>query len=104
MPRAFLSLLGGFAALLVAMSGHLRLAYALQTLGGVEGASVLEGAGLDVVTRGLVVALAGIAVAFSIWYQRTGERKWAMINRVGRLVGIAAVLVSLVPTSWLMGR
>ncbi len=100
--RAFLSLFGGFAALFIVMSAHLQSAYVVQPLPG--GASVAQGAGVDPSSQGIAIALAMIGLAFSVWYQRTRERKWAMINRVGRLVGIAAVLLSFVPTAWLLGR
>jgi len=48
-------------------------------------------------TKTFVLIMAFLAIWSSVYYDKSGETKLKIINKVGRLLGILAVLLSFIP-------
>lgn len=97
--RAFISLAGGVSAFGVIAYGQLEV---LQELLAQRAAGVSAVAAVGLAPKLFTVLLSFLAVSSAVAYTRSGRRRLALINRVGLIWAIAAVIWCFVPMRWLV--
>ena len=98
--RAVTSLAGGLSAF--GVIGYAQLEVLRDLLEQrAAGAAPLASVGLT--PKLFAVVLSFLAVSSAIAYTRSGQRRLALVSRVGMIWAIAAVLWCFVPMRWLVG-
>ena len=98
--RAVTSLAGGLSAFGVIGYAQLEV---LRELLEQRAAGVAPLASVGLAPKLFAVVLSFLAVSSAIAYTRSGRRRLALVNRVGMIWAIAAVLWCFVPMRWLVG-
>lgn len=98
--RAIISLAGGISAFGVIAYAQLEV---LQELLVQQAAGVSLVATVGLPPKLFAVVLSFLAVSSAIAYTRSGRRRLALINRVGLIWAIAAVIWCFVPMRWVVG-
>ena len=98
--RAVVSLAGGVSAFGVIAYAQLDV---LQELLSQRAAGTALVAAVGVAPKLFAVVLSFLAVNSAVAYTRSGRRRLALVNRVGLVWAIAAVLWCFVPMRWIVG-
>ena len=98
--RAVISLAGGLSAF--GVIGYAQLDV-LEQLLDQRSAGVALVAAVGLAPKLFAVVLSFLAVNSAIAYTRSGRKRLAMLNRVGLMWAISAVLWCFVPMRWLVG-
>ena len=98
--RAITSLAGGLSAFGVIAYAQLEV---LQELLDQRAAGLSPVATVGLPPKLLAVILSFLAVSSAIAYTRSGRRRLALLNRVGLIWAIAAVIWCFVPMRWVVG-